>query len=61
MLQQPSPFLSELKTHPISHLRGVGPVIEQHLARLKIFNVQDMLFHLPDFTKTEHVFLPLTP
>ncbi len=32
---------------PVSQLRGVGPKIEQKLARLGIHTVQDVLFHLP--------------
>ncbi len=40
-------------------LRGVGPQVAKHLARLNIFSVQDLLFHLPmryqDRTKIYHI------
>lgn len=32
---------------PVTHLRGVGPQLEEKLARLRIHTVQDVLFHLP--------------
>ncbi|HLB41454.1 MAG TPA: ATP-dependent DNA helicase RecG [Gammaproteobacteria bacterium] len=34
-------------TIPIHHLRGVGKQIVKHLARLHIYSIQDLLFHLP--------------
>ncbi|OGT35490.1 MAG: ATP-dependent DNA helicase RecG [Gammaproteobacteria bacterium RIFCSPHIGHO2_12_FULL_37_14] len=32
---------------PVDHLRGVGKQIVKHLARLDIYSIQDVLFHLP--------------
>ncbi|OGT43643.1 MAG: ATP-dependent DNA helicase RecG [Gammaproteobacteria bacterium RIFCSPHIGHO2_12_FULL_37_34] len=32
---------------PIHHLQGVGKQIAKHLARLHIYSIQDLLFHLP--------------
>lgn len=32
---------------PVTHLRGVGPQLEEKLARLRVHTVQDVLFHLP--------------
>jgi len=32
---------------PLFNLQGVGKQIAKHLARLKIYSVQDLLFHLP--------------
>ncbi|WP_455201759.1 ATP-dependent DNA helicase RecG, partial [Kaarinaea lacus] len=32
---------------PVSSLKGVGPSVADKLARLNIFTVQDLLFHLP--------------
>lgn len=32
---------------PVQTLRGVGPAVQEKLNRLGIFNVQDVLFHLP--------------
>ncbi|MCF6435603.1 ATP-dependent DNA helicase RecG [Pseudoalteromonas sp. MMG022] len=39
-----SPNLSH---YPITELKGVGPKVAERLAKLGIFTVQDMLFHLP--------------
>ncbi len=38
---------SKLETPPAFGMRGVGPQIAKHLARLEIFSPQDLLFHLP--------------
>lgn len=32
---------------PIARLKGVGPALQEKLARLQLFNLQDVLFHLP--------------
>ena len=36
-----------MSTKPTFQLRGVGKQIAKHLARLDIFSLQDLLFHLP--------------
>jgi len=36
-----------LNSLPVFTLRGVGPKVAAHLAKLSIENVQDLLFHLP--------------
>ncbi|UTF58802.1 ATP-dependent DNA helicase RecG [Gilvimarinus sp. DA14] len=36
-----------LATRPVSTLKGVGPALQQKLAKLGIFTVQQLLFHLP--------------
>ncbi|MBD1583188.1 ATP-dependent DNA helicase RecG [Pseudoalteromonas sp. S16_S37] len=36
-----------LSHYPITELKGVGPKVAERLAKLGIFSVQDMLFHLP--------------
>jgi ATP-dependent DNA helicase RecG len=38
---------TRLESVPVSVLRGVGPRVAGHLARLGIASVQDLLFHLP--------------
>ena len=35
------------KNIPITHLKGVGPRIAEHLKRININNIEDVLFHLP--------------
>jgi ATP-dependent DNA helicase RecG len=37
----------DLSALPCQHLSGVGKRMAEHLARLTIFSVQDLLFHLP--------------
>ncbi len=37
----------DLSTFPCQYLKGVGQRIAEHLARLEIHHVQDLLFHLP--------------
>ncbi|MCC2666912.1 MAG: recG [Gammaproteobacteria bacterium] len=37
----------DLSTFPCQHLKGVGQRVAEHLARLEIHHVQDLLFHLP--------------
>ncbi len=32
---------------PVDSLKGVGPKLKEKLAKLQIFNLQDLLFHLP--------------
>ncbi len=36
-----------LDARPVTNLRGVGPALADTLARLGIFTIQDLLFHLP--------------
>jgi ATP-dependent DNA helicase RecG len=36
-----------LAARPVTNLRGVGPALADALARLGIFTIQDLLFHLP--------------
>lgn len=38
---------TDLQALPITRLSGVGPALAQKLAKLNIYNVQDVLFHLP--------------
>jgi ATP-dependent DNA helicase RecG len=40
----PQPTLDE---RPVASLRGVGPALAATLAKLEVFTVQDLLFHLP--------------
>jgi len=44
-LAPPSP--SPLAARPVTSLRGVGPALADTLARLGLYTVQDLLFHLP--------------
>jgi ATP-dependent DNA helicase RecG len=37
----------DLSTFPCQYLKGVGQRVAEHLARLEIYYVQDLLFHLP--------------
>jgi len=39
--------LKDLAERPVTELKGVGPSLEALLAKLKITNLQDLLFHLP--------------
>jgi len=41
------PALSRLADISITTLKGVGPAVAEKLAKLKIYSVQDVLFHLP--------------
>lgn len=41
------PIEFSLSTTPCAELRGVGPKVSACLAKLGIFSVQDLLFHLP--------------
>ncbi|RRJ83487.1 ATP-dependent DNA helicase RecG [Aestuariirhabdus litorea] len=36
-----------MSQRPVSELKGVGPQVAEKLARLQIFSLQDLLFHLP--------------
>ena len=36
-----------LAARPVTSLRGVGPALADNLARLGLYTVQDVLFHLP--------------
>jgi ATP-dependent DNA helicase RecG len=38
---------SKLASIPIDTLKGVGPKVAEKLANLSIFNIEDLLFHLP--------------
>jgi len=35
------------KSLPLTHLKGVGPRIAEHLSKININNIEDVLFHLP--------------
>lgn len=37
----------DLAQQPVTNLKGVGPAVAEHLAKLHIFTVQDLLFHMP--------------
>lgn len=39
--------MKDLAERPVTELRGVGPSLAALLAKLKIVNLQDLLFHLP--------------
>lgn len=39
--------MKDLAERPVTELKGVGPSLEALLAKLKITNLQDLLFHLP--------------
>ena len=43
----PRPAALPLAERPVTTLKGVGPSVAEHLARLGIGTVQDLLFHLP--------------
>ena len=32
---------------PLTYLKGIGPSLEKKFAQLQIFNLRDLLFHLP--------------
>jgi ATP-dependent DNA helicase RecG len=42
-----TPAASPLAARPVTSLRGVGPALADTLARLSLYTVQDLLFHLP--------------
>ena len=44
---------------PVSALRGIGPVKQKALARLGIFSVRDLLFHIPRGFEDRSRVLPL--
>lgn len=44
---QASPLESTFELTPITHLKGVGPQMEEKLAKLGITCFRDLLFHLP--------------
>ena len=37
----------DFEYQPVTVLKGVGPAVAEKLKRLEIYNVQDVLFHLP--------------
>ena len=39
--------MTDLASLPVTTLRGVGPGVAKKLARLGLYTVQDVLFHLP--------------
>lgn len=39
--------MASLSDTPITHLKGVGDVLAEKLAKLTLYTVQDLLFHLP--------------
>ena len=39
--------LTQLANIPLSTLSGVGPSVSTKLAKINLFNIQDLLFHLP--------------
>lgn len=49
-------YINELAAQAVTQLKGVGPKVAERLANLGIYNVEDLLFHLPhryqDRTKT---------
>src|SRR6185436_11078399 len=42
-----TPAAPPLAARPVTSLRGVGPALADTLARLSLYTVQDLLFHLP--------------
>lgn len=46
-VSQPVPTSSTSSIQPAFRLRGVGPQMAKHLARLEIHSVKDLLFHFP--------------
>ena len=46
-MQSPNDKNLELRTVPITKFKGVGEKVAQKLAKLNLFNAQDVLFHLP--------------
>ena len=39
--------IAENKVLPVTRLKGVGPRIAEHLNKIDISNIEDVLFHLP--------------
>jgi ATP-dependent DNA helicase RecG len=54
-----APPVTPLAARPVTSLRGVGPALADSLARLGLYTVQDLLFHLPqryeDRTRTSAI------
>ena len=46
-MQSPINNTLELRSIPITQFKGVGEKVAQKLAKLNLFNAQDVLFHLP--------------